>query len=254
MRPLITVEKPAFKNLIHGLNRNFSIPCRKTLGKRLNARLQKMRDDKRTVFSKVPFVCKIDRKSYLGMTVHYIVISTECSVSRISVALSCQSFVGSHTYDSVAAMISKIHNDYELHVEKITATVTDNAFNFGKAFREYFIDTSSTASGPGISATAEEQVQETGAVDDDEAENSNNDVEIAAVLNLPVSEDTDADTEVVLPHHEACKSHFLSLTSTTDADKDVILMLISNIFIELHWPSVPAYGICFVEVPRHQML
>jgi hypothetical protein len=231
MRPLITVEKPAFKNLIHGLNRNVSIPCRKTLGKRLNARLQKMRDDKRTVFSKVPFVCttadiwSVNRKSYLGMTAHYIDISTECSVSRISVALSCQRFVGSHTYDSVAAMISKIHNDYGLHVEKITATVTDNASNFGKAFREYFIDTSSTASGSGISATAEEQVQETGTGDDDEAENSDNDVEnveiadMTAVLNLPVSEDMDADTEVVLPHHEACNSHSLSLTSTTDADK-----------------------------------
>ncbi|XP_065664541.1 uncharacterized protein LOC136086188 [Hydra vulgaris] len=85
-----SVEKLAFKNLIHGLNRNVSIPCRKTLGKQLNACLQKMCDDKRTVFSKVPFVCttaviwSVNRKSYLGMTAHYIDISTECSVSCIS--------------------------------------------------------------------------------------------------------------------------------------------------------------------------
>ena len=57
MRPLSTVEKPAFRKIIHGFNRNVHIPCHKTVGKRLNTRLQKMHDIVKSALSKASFVC-----------------------------------------------------------------------------------------------------------------------------------------------------------------------------------------------------
>lgn len=143
MRPLSTVEKPAFQKMIHGFNRIIHIPCRKTLGNRLNTRLQKMHDEIKSAFRKASHVCTtadiwtVNRKSYLGMTAHWIDINCDFSMSRNSVGLSCKRFLGSHTFDAVAGKISNIHNSYGLDVEKITATIKDNASHFGKAFKEY---------------------------------------------------------------------------------------------------------------------
>jgi hypothetical protein len=47
----------------------------------------------------------------------------------------------SHTHDCIAELISDVHLLYHgLTVDKISATVTDNASNFGKAFGEFMVD------------------------------------------------------------------------------------------------------------------
>ena len=43
-------------------------------------------------------------------------------------------------HDHIAELISDVHTSYGLSVDKISAAVTDNASNFGRAFREYMID------------------------------------------------------------------------------------------------------------------
>ena len=57
-------------------------------------------------------------------------------MSHVPAALACQRFVESHTYSVIAVIISFIHMSYGITVDKITATVADNASNFGKA-REF---------------------------------------------------------------------------------------------------------------------
>ena len=212
--------------MIHGFNRNVHIPCHKTLGKRLNTRLQKMHDIVKSALSKASFVCTtadiwtVNRKSYLGMTAHYIDINSDFSVSRNSVGLSCQRFLGSHTYDAVAGKMFNIHNSYNLGVEKIIATITDNASNFSKAFKEYFNDTTLSHA----TEVHEEHNDDPEAENDDESyeTESNDDVDVVNMngVLMPSLDDADAaETDIVLPYHETCISHSFNLLATTDATK-----------------------------------
>ena len=57
------------------------------------------------------------------------------------------------THDTIAAMISQIHRQHDLNIEKISATVTDNASNFGKAFREFFEESTTSAAATSVSVT-----------------------------------------------------------------------------------------------------
>lgn len=144
MRPLSTIEKPAFRQMIIGINPATTVMCRKTLSTRLDDNFQQMQQTLKSELADVKYVCttadiwSVNRKSYMGMTVHYIKGGEE--MVRVSAALACRRFPGSHSYKPIAEMISGIHSSYGLTVDKITATVTDNASNFGKAFREFLYE------------------------------------------------------------------------------------------------------------------
>ncbi|EZA53489.1 hypothetical protein X777_07372 [Ooceraea biroi] len=59
------------------------------------------------------------------------------SVKRISYAIACKRFSGSHTHDRIANILNEIHSNYEITSEKLIATVTDNGSNFVKAFQNF---------------------------------------------------------------------------------------------------------------------
>lgn len=61
------------------------------------------------------------------------------SFKRISYAIACKRFPGSHTYDRIANILNEIHSKYEITSEKLIATVTDNGSNFVKAFKKFGI-------------------------------------------------------------------------------------------------------------------
>ena len=111
------------------------------------------------------------------MTAHFIEmpLNESSSVSQASVSLACRRFYGSHTYDTIAAMISQIHCQYDLNIEKISATVTDNASNFGKAFRELFEESTTSAAATSVSVTITLNASEE---QEDMEENTVNDYEI----------------------------------------------------------------------------
>ncbi|KAH7968660.1 hypothetical protein HPB52_010522 [Rhipicephalus sanguineus] len=73
-------------------------------------------------------------RSFMGVTVHWIDTDSLC---RKSLALACRRFPGSHTYDRVADILEEIRETYDIPLQKIVATVTDNATNFAKAFKEF---------------------------------------------------------------------------------------------------------------------
>lgn len=225
MRPLATVEKPAFRQLVRGLNSSVNVMCRKTLSKRLNVKLALTQEKVKQKLQKAAFICttadiwSVNNKSYLGMTAHYIAMPSEDSesVSRESVTLACRRFWGSHTYDTVAEKIASIHSQYELSVDKISATVTDNASNFGKAFREYFAEISATVPSNIVTTTTIEN--EADLEEESELNDSVSEVDVANVGEILTSEHADTENEIVLPSHETCVSHSLNLLATNDANK-----------------------------------
>ncbi len=113
-------------------------------------------------------------------------------MSRNSVSLSCQRFVGSHTYDAVAKKIFYVHKGYDLDVNKITATITDNASNIGNAFKEYVSNASETT------AAQHEHMNGvlTGTIlpDDTDAEAFNAEATDAAASAAEASDSEDSDS------------------------------------------------------------
>ena len=203
MRPLVTVEKPAFRRLLMGINPSVNVMCRKTLAARLDERFQQMKSELKSHLSDVSSVCTtadiwtVNNRSYMGMTAHYIKAGTTEEISRVSVALTCRRFWGSHTLEHIAKLISDIHLYYGLTVEKISATVTNNASNFGKAFREYL-------------APVEDEEQH--------HENDYNDTDVVSIEGV-LADDASETSDIFLPHHETCFSHSLNLLATVDASK-----------------------------------
>ena len=65
------------------------------------------------------------------MTVHYI----SDSFQRKSYTLACKRILYNHDYKNIALTVHHILIEFTLDVSKITHVVTDNATNFGKAFR-----------------------------------------------------------------------------------------------------------------------
>ncbi|CAI6359497.1 unnamed protein product [Macrosiphum euphorbiae] len=91
-------------------------------------------------FNDVKFVCTtVDiwsgkKRSFLGVTAHWI---SKNNLNRISKALACRRFKGSHTYDKISDLIHEINSEFNLASTKIIATITDNGSNFVKAFKMF---------------------------------------------------------------------------------------------------------------------
>ncbi|XP_008188142.1 uncharacterized protein LOC103310714 [Acyrthosiphon pisum] len=141
MRPMVTCEKPAFRRLIKGLSgitENIALPDRQVMLKKLKLEYLSYSSMLTKLISEHNFICttadiwSCNNKSYLGMTCHFI---NENTYSRSSYVLGCRRIKGSHTYDNIAEIINEITQTYKINNSKISHTVTDNASNFGKAFR-----------------------------------------------------------------------------------------------------------------------
>lgn len=139
-------------------------------------------------------------------------------MSRGSAALACRRFRGTHSYDKIAELLDRINSEHALSYTKVVATVTDNASNMIKCFKEFgFIP---------------KQIDDIGDDDDDdEDDNDDNDdneeVEDEVIFNIipePSTEET-----VKLSSHVRCASHSLNLVATTDAGKGLSLPVIKKI-------------------------
>lgn len=212
MRPQTTVEEPEFKALVAGLckmNTEVVVMSRRTLGRRLNEMELQMIEKLKQVLSEQTFVCTTadiwssNRRSFLGVTAHWINIS---SLSRESAALACRRFPGSHTYYRIAELLYDVHENFGIS-NKVCLTVTDNGSNFVKAFEQF-----------GVKIEKSDDIEE------------NDDIEFEDVGNIlanPLSIHDDADSHdydtshTSLPQHHRCSSHTLSLIATTDLAKIV---------------------------------
>lgn len=128
--------------------------------------------------------------SYLGITCHYLDCNT---FERKSLALNCSRFHYPHTNENIAEEIQILYSKYGLDTRKIVATVTDNASNFVKAFREF-----------GANAIDERA--------DDSTEMSINENDENQSEEL-----TFTDISMSLSKHIRCASHTLNLIATVDS-------------------------------------
>lgn len=120
-------------------------------------------------------------KSYIGITIHWI----DAQLQRQSSALACRRFSGTHSYDRIASLLNEINNEFGISTKKIVATVTDNAVNFCKAFKEFGIELKHAADGGGSG-------------------------------NASGDEDSQLDDDVELSQQQRCRVHTINLIPTTD--------------------------------------
>lgn len=233
MHALSTVEQPEFIELVTGLCCSAKVMSRRTLGRRIddsfNDKLQQIKE----TIAKVQTVCttadvwSTPKRSFMGVTCHWI--DPEFLI-RKSAALACRRFTGAHTYDRIAELLCDINDEFGLSPSKVIATVTDNGANFVKAFKEFSvqvefgvlqIDTDTPDDIGGSNAVAETESSASANPNEGNGDHASETVEfvdIYDVLNSQPSSNCN-DPVIVLPTHERCCSHTLSLVATTDASK-----------------------------------
>lgn len=176
MLPLSIVEKKTFKQLFIGTG--LKVLSRPSIVKLMNDERNVMVSSIKKIMENVKYVCTTadiwsgNKRSFFGYTIHWI----DEQYVRQSAALACRRFSGSHTSEKIAEMIGFIHEEYGLDQNKVVATVTDNASNFIKAFKDFGVELHD----------ADEEF---------------------LVENI---------VEPILPKHVRCGSHTLNLLSTTD--------------------------------------
>lgn len=204
MRPLSTVEKPTFQNMLKGFgHKDIYIPDRRTLTKILETWYNEYVCSTKTDISTLNFMCTTTdiwsslNKSYLGMTLHYI---DSTNLLRVSKPLACKRVQGSHTYLNIDKTMNSVHKTYGIDVYKVPFTVTDNGSNFVKAFNSFSVESLE---------------------DSDDYTN----VDVFSILNreetLSVTDDFEDEDEIILPNHMRCSAHTLNLIATTDASKAI---------------------------------
>ncbi|CAG0906405.1 unnamed protein product [Cyprideis torosa] len=114
MRPLKTVEEPGFIEVCTGLHSGVILPGRWALH----------------IWSGI-----FNKRSFLGVTAHHSTGKQETDLLRNSSSRVrwCP------TYDRTANLLNEIHLDFGLPSPMLQACVTDNAYNFKKAFLEFNI-------------------------------------------------------------------------------------------------------------------
>ncbi|XP_011706069.1 PREDICTED: uncharacterized protein LOC105461274 [Wasmannia auropunctata] len=111
MRPLNTINKPSFRNLICGLISSNEpekiLPGRKALSTEINNAYKEKKTNLKELLQKQAYICltadiwSCRNKSYLGMTVHFILETFE----RKSYTLACKRILYNHTYENIALVI-----------------------------------------------------------------------------------------------------------------------------------------------------
>ncbi|EFN79485.1 hypothetical protein EAI_12439, partial [Harpegnathos saltator] len=196
MRPPATVEKLSFRNLISGIS-NVELPTQETLKKKIEEQFKSTITEIKTRVSKTQFVCttadiwSCTNRSYMGITCHYF----DDNLKRNSCVLACRRMKFAHTHIEIAKMLNNVHQQFELSVDKIVGTVTDNASNFGKAFHIFSLDN--------------DEIEE-------EPEYLQNDDIVISEFELPNNIDDDSE-EFSLPTQYKCVSHTLNLIATRDS-------------------------------------
>lgn len=141
MLPISTVDSPSFRRIIEKIptHNNVRLPHRKTFASYLEREYATMEANLKAELEEVDFVSTTadiwtaNNRSYMGVTVHWINRDT---LNHHKAALACKRLRGRHTFDVIAAELEQIHSSYGL-LNKVVATVTDNASNFIKAFKTY---------------------------------------------------------------------------------------------------------------------
>ncbi|XP_071581983.1 uncharacterized protein [Temnothorax nylanderi] len=226
MIPFRAVEDPSFRKIFddfkikRGDTRLKHLTCyslAKRVDRSFKEMLQEIGDAMSSVINGGGFVCTTadvwtgGSRRYLGVTASWIHPET---LEKKSAALACKRFSGTHCFDAVADLLSKIHVSFKLTPETIRATVTDNGSNFIKAFKEFGIV---IPNDPSSNNSQDEYENNDDAFDvsifDEDVDSDENCIQI----DNEFSNECDAK----LPRHIRCASHTLNLIAKTDVLKAI---------------------------------
>lgn len=198
--PLSIVDNLYFRRMFeHRVG--LKIPSRRVISDNLHKRFDKIKSNiKKSMngskyFSTTADIWSNKHKSFFGYTCHWL----NNDFKRMSAALACKRFTGSHTFDRIADLIQQINDEFELSPFNIVATITDNGSNFAKAFKEY-----------GVNAYKLDETHQLIESDNDSSESDELDeYEEIEFSNLGAK-------ETCLPKHYRCGSHTINLVASTD--------------------------------------
>ncbi|GBP77349.1 hypothetical protein EVAR_54721_1 [Eumeta japonica] len=217
MSPVSIVENKSFRALIEGAQQLSTPPkimCRRTCNNKISNTYIEYKENLKQKLKTVDYVCTTvdiwssSKRSYLGMTVHWIDPTT---FERNSSPLACRRFKGAHIFDKIPELIIDIHSEYDLRLPKITKTVTDNGSNMVKAFKIF--------GRPDLPYSECANILNVNEIFDKNNEQSNDDMdedEMLILKEFPEAKDSDI---YQLPNHERCATHTLHLIPSRDIDK-----------------------------------
>ena len=142
------------------------------------------------------------------------------SLTRYGAALCCRRFHGSHTYDRIAEILNKIITEYEIPIQNIVATVTDNGRNFVKAFAEFGVKNIPLEIQMEVEPEDENSFISNEIIGDYFQDNEA--VNFIAIPDSNMEESGQSPSAynyfgTILSKHIRCACHTLSLVATTDA-------------------------------------
>uniref|UniRef100_A0A8C7XYA4 BED-type domain-containing protein n=1 Tax=Oryzias sinensis TaxID=183150 RepID=A0A8C7XYA4_9TELE len=203
MLPLSTVDSSSFRRIIDKIpsNNNVHLPHRKSFTSYLENEYKKMKAALKLALDDVQFVSSTadiwtaNNRSYMGVTIHWF---NQDTLERHKAALACKRVRGRHTFDVIAAELEQIHSSFGL-LNKVVATVTDNASNFVKAFKTF----------PPPESDEDEK--------EEEEEEEQEDVLFTDIAEALTS--VSDEGHITLPPHYRCAPHTINLISTSDVEK-----------------------------------
>lgn len=223
------------KILLEGVaGREVSMPSIPSTMLLLNSRFDEMKNKLKMLIKEAQYVCLTadvwshSRKSYLGVSIHFI--ANDNSWTRKSYILAFRLLSKRHTFDYLAETLVDIFKENDLPIEKITHIVTDGGSNFCKAFREFgkksdFSDTLALIEQNEIEPELNDEGDDLLYIEGDpilvlDSEDSDpfEDIETEIMhaniqsdqINFP-NENEEIDMDIVLPPQMRCFAHLLNL-------------------------------------------
>lgn len=144
MRPISTIEKPSFREMLQTIAAfKISFPGRKGMIKEIGQKFDQIIFEMKVILEKQKFVStSVD------------ILSNNCYIDddlNIQTLVLCfQQIKRKHTFDVIARAISKIHERFGLQTSKVTHTVTDGGSNFVETFKSFANQYSDTESSSGF--------------------------------------------------------------------------------------------------------
>lgn len=198
LQPPTLLRRPAFRRLVQGLSGGSGVMSPTAMEARLQMEFLKMKLQLKARLDRVASVCTtvdmwVTRKRvYLVIMCYWV---DPCDLTRQTAVLSCSMLHDGVTYDSVTSKIQEVHAEYGID-NKVEVMLTNSGSGCCQAFSEF-------------TCTATQGEDD---YDDGGGSKTLEFIDVDALLSEPPLE----CSIVVLPPHQPCVSHTLSLVATED--------------------------------------